>query len=214
MLLRSGLGSNAAIPFKEVLKAAKRQNSTKEMDGSDAVVDNLEELFCSKTIAVCYKAAGLVAPNRDASLFLPKHFSIDYDKFVDLQNGASLGPEIDISFEPKQIRRFTVALLALANPLDRKKKRAAEDGAQAIQGAARRWQARTELKKLRKKSTSAAAGPAPCVTPLPHHTGQERRALLRDMSRYDGERQRPPLAQHYGTYGGALPEDSTKRSEV
>ena len=120
----------------QVLRAAKLQNSSKDLNSNEAVVDNLEELFCSKTVAVCYKAAGLIAPQRDASTFLPKHFSIDHDKFVDLQGGASLGPEIDISFEPKSVRRFTVAFLALANPMDRKKTRAAE----VIQAYARRWQ--------------------------------------------------------------------------
>merc|ERR1711935_1242607 len=144
MLLRSGLGSNAAIPFKEVLQAAKKQNSKKDLN-ADAEVDNLEELFCSKTVVVCYKSAGLIAPSRDAGMFLPKHFAFDHDKFTDLQRGAGLGPEIDISFEPKSMRKFSVALLELANPKARKKKRAAE----VLQAAARRWLARAELRKRR-----------------------------------------------------------------
>lgn len=189
MLLRSGLGSNAAVPFKEVLRAAKLQNSSKDLNSNEAVVDNLEELFCSKTVAVCYKAAGLIAPQRDASTFLPKHFSIDHDKFVDLQGGASLGPEIDISFEPKSVRRFTVAFLALANPMDRKKTRAAE----VIQAYARRWQARTEVAARRRKPSATSRGSA-CQTPLPTRTGQERRSLLMDISKFDADRPRPPLA--------------------
>merc|ERR1711935_442671 len=141
MLLRSGLGSNAAIPFKEILQAAKKQNSVGS--NSDEVVDNLEELFCSKTVAVCYKSAGLIAANRDAGMFLPKHFAADHDKFSDLQRGATLGPEIDISFEPKSIRKFTLAMLDLTNPAKRKKKRAAE----LLQRAVRRFLARAELRK-------------------------------------------------------------------
>lgn len=201
-----------------MLRAAKLQNSSKDLNSNEAVVDNLEELFCSKTVAVCYKAAGLIAPQRDASTFLPKHFSIDHDKFVDLQGGASLGPEIDISFEPKSVRRFTVAFLALANPMDRKKKRAAE----VIQASARRWQgapsppplsvvphasrprrlrsrpmcagaARTEVAARRRKPSATSRGSA-CQTPLPTRTGQERRSLLRDMSKFDADRPRPPLA--------------------
>ena len=64
MLLRSGLGTNDVLPFDEVLQAAKKQNSAKNLSGT--VVDNLEQLFCSKTVAVCYKAAGVVGANRHA----------------------------------------------------------------------------------------------------------------------------------------------------
>jgi len=210
MLLRSGLGSNAAVPFKEVLRAAKKSwggASARESSGDPdtpkggAVVDNLENLFCSKTIAVCYKSVGLIAPNRDASLFLPKHFSTRFDSFTDLQNDASLGPEIDISFEPKTIRKFTVALMDLTNPLNRRKAAAAK----IVQSAARRWQARTELARRRKGG--AVGRDASCVTGPggKPHTGQERRALLRDMARFGSENPRPPL---YAGYQSTVPEES------
>ena len=37
--------------------------------------DDLSSIFCSKLIAVVYKRAGLIAPGRASSDFLPKHFS-------------------------------------------------------------------------------------------------------------------------------------------
>lgn len=204
MLLRSGLGSNPAVPFKEVLRAAKRQMSGKVSEsGDEPIVDNLENLFCSKTIAVCYKSVGIIASNRDASLFLPKHFSARFDSFSDLQGGASLGPEIDISFEPKAIRKFTVALINLASPEDQKKKKSAT----LVQSAARRWQARAEL--AQRKRAGGQSGM--CATTQPHHTGQERRALLRDMSRFDPEKNpRPPLAPSYQPESPDIKDVDTK----
>ena len=190
MLLRSGLGSNAAIPFKEVLQAAKKQNSAKDINGEEAVVDNLEELFCSKTVAVCYKSAGLIAPNRDAAMFLPKHFAADHDKFCKLQRGASLGPEIDISFEPKTMRRFSVALLGLINPKERKKKRAAA----VLQAAARRWLARAELRSKRSQRKNIVDKAFNIVTnAIPHYSQKEKSDMLKKVSVFDKERPRPPL---------------------
>ncbi len=58
-----------------------------------------ETLFCSKLIAAVYKHIGLLAPSRASSDFLPKHFSTQYDEYLDLQNGALLGPELPINFE-------------------------------------------------------------------------------------------------------------------
>ena len=52
---------------------------------------------CSKTIAVTYKAAGILAPNRKAQDFLPKHFSDAYTGFLDMQNGVSLGREVELT---------------------------------------------------------------------------------------------------------------------
>ena len=200
MLLRSGLGSNAAIPFKEVLQAAKKQNSKKDLnaDNAEAVVDNLEELFCSKTVAVCYKSAGLIAPSRDAGMFLPKHFAFDHDKFTDLQRGASLGPEIDISFEPKSMRKFSVALLELANPKARKKKRAAE----VLQAAARRWLARAELRKRRSIVSEALDFVADAIPGVPHHTQKQKCEMLRKVSVFDKDHPRPQLATTSYASGG------------
>merc|ERR550514_1941598 len=41
----------------------------------------------------------VLAPNRISSDFLPKHFSQQYDGYLDLQKGAMLGPELPINFE-------------------------------------------------------------------------------------------------------------------
>jgi len=185
MLLRSGLGSNAAVPFKEILQAAKKQNE-KEVNKDEPVIDDLEELFCSKTVAVCYKSAGLIAPSRDAGMFLPKHFAADHDKFSDLQRGASLGPEIDISFEPKSIRKFTLAMLDLTNPAKRKKKRAAE----LLQRAVRRFLARAELRK-RRNIVGEAADVVSDV--IPKRTQKEKSETLRKVSVFDKENPRPQL---------------------
>ena len=68
-------------------------------DGQPAVEDDLQTLFCSKLIAAVYKDAGLLAPHRASSDFLPKHFSAAYDGYLDLQNGAMLGPELPINFD-------------------------------------------------------------------------------------------------------------------
>ena len=185
MLLRSGLGSNAAVPFKEILQAAKKQNE-KETNTDDPVIDNLEELFCSKTVAVCYKSAGLIAPSRDAGMFLPKHFAADHDKFSDLQRGATLGPEIDISFEPKSIRKFTLAMLDLTNPAKRKKKRAAE----LLQRAVRRFLARAELRKRRGIVDEAKDLISDMI---PKKTQKEKSEMLRKVSVFDKENPRPQL---------------------
>ena len=80
MLLRSGLGSNAAVPFGKRSFRQPRSRMRSEATTDEPVIDDLAELFCSKTVAVCYKSAGLIAPSRDAGMFLPKHFSHDYDK--------------------------------------------------------------------------------------------------------------------------------------
>ena len=48
MLLRKGLGLNQTIPFDQVLQAVKKQNTAK--DHGKVVVDDLNQLFCSKTV--------------------------------------------------------------------------------------------------------------------------------------------------------------------
>jgi hypothetical protein len=67
-------------------------------DAAD-VKDDLETMFCSKLIAAVYKDVGLIAGNRLSSDFLPKHFSQQYDEFLDLQRDAMLGPELPINFD-------------------------------------------------------------------------------------------------------------------
>lgn len=119
----------------------------------------MKSLFCSKTVALCYKHVGLIPQHRGASDVLPKHFSTKYDYFLALQvrhvdaracsqvpvrarahamasmgkgvndahcssviallsaqDGASLGPELPLSFEPAAVHDFTVYLLSIADP--------------------------------------------------------------------------------------------------
>jgi len=65
----------------------------------DEVKDDLQTLFCSKLIAAAYKDIGLLGKHRKTSDFLPKHFSVQYDDYLDLQGGALLGPELPVSFD-------------------------------------------------------------------------------------------------------------------
>jgi len=79
---------------------SKLRGSSESETASDP--DDLSSIFCSKLIAVVYKHAGLIAPSRASSDFLPKHFSQAYDGYIDLQGGALLGPELPIDFESVQ----------------------------------------------------------------------------------------------------------------
>ena len=93
--------------IQEILTAVLKQDSIisafiSTLSGAstkDEVHDDLETLFCSKLIAAVYKDVGLLGKNRKSSDFLPKHFSQPYDGYMDLQNGALLGPELPINFE-------------------------------------------------------------------------------------------------------------------
>ena len=198
MLLRKGLGLNQTIPFDQVLQAVKKQNTAK--DHGKVVVDDLNQLFCSKTVAVCYKSAGIIAASRDASMFLPTHFSAESESFLELQRGATLGPEIDISFEPKRFRRFSVALLDLVNPANLDPMHHKKDvAAEVMQAAARRWLARKELRKRRSNGSLFSlfkCGGGPPGSAIPHqwhHTQKEKSAILRQVSVFDEDHRRPPL---------------------
>ena len=149
---------------------------------------------------MCYKSAGIIAASRDASMFLPTHFSAESESFLELQRGATLGPEIDISFEPKRFRRATKALLDLVNPanldpMHHKKEVAAE----VMQAAARRWLARKELRKRRSNGSlfnlfKCGGGPPGSAIPQQwHHTQKEKSAILRQVSVFDKDHRRPPL---------------------
>lgn len=87
-----------------VLKQGPALNAfiSKLRGNQDEVEDNLSSLFCSKLVAALYKHVGLIGSGRASGDFLPKHFSQEYDDYVDLQGGASLGPEIQISFDAVQ----------------------------------------------------------------------------------------------------------------
>ena len=62
--------------------------------------DARQSFFCSKFVALVYKAVGLIAANRIPSDFTPNTFAVGGESFLDLQNGASLGPVKAVSFEP------------------------------------------------------------------------------------------------------------------
>jgi hypothetical protein len=77
MLADKKMGQNKAIKLTDMIKAARGQDSRKASGSQsrDVYEDDLTELFCSKTVAVAYKAAGLLAADRKAHMFVPKHFS-------------------------------------------------------------------------------------------------------------------------------------------
>lgn len=114
-LFRSSAGRNASVPLGQVLRAARKQyfgrSGTSIDDG--AKIDDLSMLFCSKTVAVVYKAAEILAQNRIAADFLPKHFGEDYDSWLDLQGGAFLGPETHVTFESPGLRAAVHAMSGL-----------------------------------------------------------------------------------------------------
>ena len=156
MLFREQLGRNTLVPFDQVTRAGLRQ--WKKVEERDAVIDDLTTLFCSKTVAVVYKSVGLVDHKRDAADFLPKHFAYINTDFLDLKLGASLGPEIRVTFESAAMRTAVSALLAISG-IDlitgQSKQRKA---ALAIQSAARRVAA-TRARDRRRKELGLALGP-------------------------------------------------------
>jgi len=103
-LFRSRAGLNVGVPVGQVIKAARKQYFGRIVSRKEVKVDDVQFLFCSKTVAVVYKAAGIVAPNRNAADFLPKHFDEGYEHWLDLQKGASLGPLTHLTFESPNLR--------------------------------------------------------------------------------------------------------------
>ena len=84
-----------------VLKQGPALNTflSKLRGNSSEVEDDLSSLFCSKLVAAVYKHVGLIQRDRAAGDFLPKHFSQEFDGYIDLQGGASLSNEVPISFD-------------------------------------------------------------------------------------------------------------------
>ena len=84
-----------------VLKQGPALNTflSKLRGNSSEVEDDLSSLFCSKLVAAVYKHVGLIRRDRAAGDFLPKHFSQEFDGYIDLQGGASLSNEVPISFD-------------------------------------------------------------------------------------------------------------------
>lgn len=56
---------------------------------------------------------GIVAANRIAADFLPKHFGAGYDQWLDLKNGATLGPETHVTFESEGLRAAVDSVLSV-----------------------------------------------------------------------------------------------------
>jgi hypothetical protein len=157
-LFREHLGSNAGVPLGQVARAARRQFlDFRQHDGALPVYDDLTRLFCSKTVAVAYKSIGLLSAARDASDFLPKHFSSRFARFLDLQRGAELGPEMTVTFEPRSLRTAVSALLSLSGFDFLSGSGAQRNGAQRIQRAARRLVARRAVARLRRGEAGRGA---------------------------------------------------------
>lgn len=143
---------NEIFPLGDVVGKLFKPGITQEHD----VVDDLSSLFCSKTVAVCYKHVGLLARNVDANAVLPKHFGRSRDKTMDYRLGAKLGVEVDISFEPKAMRKVTSALLKLPKfawgALSGQERAAA-----VLQQAARQWVARRRMRLARERAAAEQA---------------------------------------------------------
>mmetsp|Transcript_4984 Transcript_4984/g.11069 ORF Transcript_4984/g.11069 Transcript_4984/m.11069 type:complete len:417 (+) Transcript_4984:19-1269(+) len=119
-LITEGRGSGQ-FPVADVIPGWLGQIvSNKIQMNSVAIDDDLERLFCSKTVAVCYKAAGVLKASVDTNSVFPKHFSCKYDEFMQYQGGARLGREIDLSFEPSvRVRAVTRNFLRATLPSKR-----------------------------------------------------------------------------------------------
>jgi len=215
-LFESGYGQNTTVPLSEAVRAARKQ-VVRSVDfyaysrrGAPSAVhtDDLTRLFCSKTVAVCYKAAGLLAPSRDASLFLPKHFAAGHDRFLGLQSGSALGQELPLSFESPLLRGPIAALLYEVGAVGWAS-RLEERAARVVQRYARRWRAVRESARRRAARRAIWDALVRCLcggdalgaehSDSSQLTGSERRALcafVREAS--EGKR---PRALAFGEYG-------------
>jgi len=189
MLFREQKGQNQVIPLGDVLKAARDQFSKWRGSASKDVVyeDNLDSLFCSKTVAVIYKAAGILAPNRKAGRFVPKHFSSDYDHFSDLQNGAFLGPEQRITFESRRLKDAVSNMLRLpildVLAYGAHKKADEEKAALRIEKFVRKIAARRELSRRKAaKEAGQEEDPVLLAKGVEDHGTKDRLALLKQLA--------------------------------
>lgn len=158
MLFREQLGRNTGVPFAEVTRAARRQHQKHE--APEAVIDDLTTLFCSKTVAVVFKSIGIISERRDASDFLPKHFSWAHYPFLDLRLGADLGPELRVTFESEAVRSAVATFLSVSGIDFFSGQQRQRNAALRIQRAARRMAARHErerLRQTRKEASTTAA---------------------------------------------------------
>jgi hypothetical protein len=81
-------GVHDIIPKGAPQKTLRHEPEAEEGKEVERHEDDLQTLFCSKLIAAVYKEIGLLSPNRISSDFLPKHFSQQYDGYLDLQKGV------------------------------------------------------------------------------------------------------------------------------
>ena len=183
MLFREKMGQNRGIPLGKIFKAASSMISTSNSYGQGAVVDDLNELFCSKTVAVCYKAAGVVGANRHADSFIPKHFAYTYNSFLDMQGGVTLGDEHQITFESRRLKDAVTNVLrmpvieVLAYGPTRKSE---EKAALLIEKFVRRLAARKEMARRKKLGKNAVGGAL--YKGAEDHGTRDRMALLKQMA--------------------------------
>ena len=184
-LFRAKMGQNRGVPMGQVISAARDQLFSKStsVSAKEVHVDDLEQLFCSKTVAVVYKAAGILAPNRIANKFLPKHFSMEHDQFLDLQGGAALGPEQRITFESKRMRDAVSNMLKLPILEVLAGSTAKEDrSALLIEKFVRRVAARRELRRRKAGRGSVVTEKAPLYKGARRKSTKERTDLLRQVA--------------------------------
>jgi len=188
MLFREKMGQNRGIPLGSIVAAARDQYSHSASEGKDEiVVDDLKQLFCSKTIAVTYKAAGILAPNRIADRFVPKHFSEEYDKYLALQGGASLSGEHRITFESRRLRdavnnalnfplvdRIANSLNMTANQEDK--------AARLVQKFVRRLAARREVRRRKAAKGAARRGSVNLYSGAEDVGTKDRMSLLKQQA--------------------------------
>ena len=177
---------NQAMPLKSVLPAVRHQLNVLGRGVRHArheVIEDLSALFCSKTVAVCYKAAGLLHKTRHASDFLPKHWSADFDYMLQLRGGAVLAPEVVLTFESELQRGLLLRFLALADlgRVDR------DRSARAAQRAARRLLALREADRLRSEQSVVQRAATFCRVQRRRRRGRRRQEAL-------GAPRDPPLA--------------------
>ncbi|KAL1528331.1 hypothetical protein AB1Y20_009685 [Prymnesium parvum] len=177
---------NELFPFRRVLPSYFRHLRTSNLRKRSPVIDDLSSLFCSKAVAVILKHAGLLSRNVDANMVFPKHFSRPYDSVMKYQQGASYGEEIDISFEPKPIRKFSQALLSVTRLHGRRRRDAA---VRLIQAAARGWKARSDTRRLLRQQmcnpmAAFCRAMRKCLLSVRSHSSMaERNASMRHLAR-------------------------------
>jgi len=117
MLADKNFGTNTKISMRVMLKNFRGQNLAEASHSPSREVyeDDLTELFCSKTVAVAYKAAGLLAADRKAHMFVPKHFSSPYNEHLGLID-ARLSPERRVTFESRRLKDAVANVLHYRSP--------------------------------------------------------------------------------------------------